>query len=152
MVKQFFDTNVLLYQFDDSAPHKRQAARDRIAAALTSGNFVISTQVMMEFYANVTRKFSHAMSALNAQRLLEAWSDNHLVVTLTPRMIVDAASLRERHRLSWWDATIVVAAQRAGAGILVTEDMQHGRSYDDLRVENPFLAGADEPPPRYPAK
>ena len=152
MVKQFFDTNVLLYQFDDSAPAKKQRAYERVNAALTQRSFVISTQVMMEFYANATAKFKRAIAVERAQRLLLGWADNNLVVTLTPQMIVDAASVRERHNISWWDANIVVAAQRAGADVLVTEDMQHGRMFDDLRVENPFLSDLHEPRTRYSAR
>jgi predicted nucleic acid-binding protein len=152
MVKQFFDTNILLYQFDDSAAHKRQVARERVANALADAAFVISTQVMMEFYSNITRKFARALTTLSAQRLLLSWSDNNLVVVLTPQMIVDAASLRERFALSWWDANIVVAAQRSGAEVMVTEDMQHGQVFDAVRVENPFLSGVHEPRTHYPGK
>ena len=151
-MKTFFDTNVLLYQFDDSAPAKQQCAYERINAALTERSFVISTQVMMEFYAHATGKFKRVIAVERAQRLLLGWTDNNLVVTLTAQMIVDAASLRERFQLSWWDANIVVAAQRAGARLLVTEDMQHGQMFDDLRVENPFLSGVHEPPTRYSAR
>ena len=152
MVKQFFDTNVLLYQFDDSAPAKKLRALERVTAALKERCFVISTQVMMEFYANATAKFKRAIAVERAQRLLLSWSENNLVVTLTPQMVVDAASLRERFNLSWWDANIVVAAQRAGADILLTEDMQHGQMFDALRVENPFLSGVHERRARYPAR
>jgi predicted nucleic acid-binding protein len=40
--------------------------------------------------------------------------------------------------LSWWDAMIVASAQEAGAVRLLTEDMQEGRRFGDLIVENPF--------------
>ena len=151
-MKQFFDTNVLLYQYDGSALLKRQRARERVASALLDGDFVISTQVMMEFYFNVTKKFASEIAAEDAQQLLHGWAGDNLVVTLTPQMIVDAASVRKRHQLSWWDATIVVAAQRSGAEVLLTEDMQHDRMIDKLRVENPFLSGVHEPRTRYPGK
>lgn len=151
-MKEFFDTNVLLYQYDGSAQSKRGVARARVIEALRANNFVISTQVMMEFYFNVTRKFATQIAAADAQALLHQWATDNLVVTLTPQMIVDAASVRERFQLSWWDANIVVAAQRAGAQILVTEDLQHGFLFDKLRVENPFVAAVNEPPSPYPAR
>lgn len=151
-MKQFFDTNVLLYQYDGSALQKRQRARERVANALLDGQFVISTQVMMEFYFNVTKKFASEIAAEDAQQLLRCWAGDNLVVTLTPQMIVDAASVRERHQLSWWDANIVVAAQRSGAAVLVTEDMQHGRMLDQLRVDNPFLSHVHESHPHYSSR
>jgi predicted nucleic acid-binding protein len=45
--------------------------------------------------------------------------------------------------VSFWDALIVEAARRAGARRLLTEDLQHGRRFGQVRVENPFRpAGA----------
>ncbi|HZP67201.1 MAG TPA: PIN domain-containing protein [Rudaea sp.] len=146
-MKQFFDTNVLLYQYDGAHPAKRARARERVVEAIRDQQFVISTQVMMEFYINVTKKFADAIVPADAQLLLQSWAGGGLVIALTPEMIVDAATLQERHGVSWWDANIVVAAQRAEAEVLVTEDMQHGRHFDALRVENPFLSGVNERKP-----
>lgn len=39
----------------------------------------------------------------------------------------------------FWDALIVEAALAAGADTLLTEDLQHGREIEGLRVHNPFL-------------
>ena len=44
-----------------------------------------------------------------------------------------------RHHLSIWDAMVIEAAQRSGAEILYTEDLQHGQRFDTLTVINPFL-------------
>jgi len=37
-----------------------------------------------------------------------------------------------------WDALIVESAIAGGAARLYSEDFQHGRAFEDLRVENPF--------------
>ncbi len=52
--------------------------------------------------------------------------------------LVEASELEERHRLSFWDALIVVAARRSGAHALLTEDLQESRRFDGLLVVNPF--------------
>jgi predicted nucleic acid-binding protein len=39
-----------------------------------------------------------------------------------------------------WDALIVQAALSGGADVLYSEDLQHGRRFGELRIENPFLA------------
>jgi len=39
----------------------------------------------------------------------------------------------------FWDALILEAALRGGADSLLTEELQHGRVIDGIRVENPFL-------------
>ena len=46
----------------------------------------------------------------------------------------------ERHRLSYWDAAILEAARALGCEVVLSEDLTHGRSYDGVRVENPFRA------------
>ena len=58
---------------------------------------------------------------------------------LTQDLHVAARVLAETCKLSFYDALIVAAAQEAGCEVLYSEDLQHGRSFGTLRVENPFL-------------
>ncbi|MEV0086300.1 hypothetical protein [Saccharopolyspora sp. NPDC050642] len=53
-------------------------------------------------------------------------------------MIVLAGKLEEDHTIAFYDALIVEAALRSGATKLLTEDMQHGRHFGNLVIENPF--------------
>jgi predicted nucleic acid-binding protein len=61
-----------------------------------------------------------------------------------PLMVIDYAAIRaavglaDQAKLSFWDALVVVAAARAGATILYTEDMNHGQEILGVRVTNPF--------------
>jgi len=41
-------------------------------------------------------------------------------------------------QLTYWDALILAAAQRAGARYLLSEDFQPNRRYDEVQVLNPF--------------
>ena len=52
--------------------------------------------------------------------------------------ILKAVNLEERYRLSFWDALIVVAAQKGGASILYSEDFNTGQKFDGVSIENPF--------------
>jgi predicted nucleic acid-binding protein len=62
-----------------------------------------------------------------------------------PLMMVDYAAIRsavrlaDQARLSFWDALVVVAAARAGAAVLYTEDMNNGQEVLGVRITNPFL-------------
>jgi len=47
--------------------------------------------------------------------------------------------LTERHGLSWYDALIVAAALEGQCEVLYSEDLQHGRRFGDLQIQNPFL-------------
>ena len=53
-------------------------------------------------------------------------------------LVLRGVSLSREHGLSLWDALIVEAARAAGCARLLTEDLQHGRRFGAVRVENPF--------------
>ncbi|MHB0981733.1 MAG: PIN domain-containing protein, partial [Thermoleophilia bacterium] len=59
---------------------------------------------------------------------------------VTPDVVLGAARLHRSDSVSFWDALIVQAALSGGADILYSEDLQHGRRFGGLRIENPFLA------------
>jgi predicted nucleic acid-binding protein len=48
--------------------------------------------------------------------------------------------------LSFWDALVVSAANRAGCAYLLTEDLEDGSEFEGTRVVNPFLHSAAELP------
>jgi predicted nucleic acid-binding protein len=43
-----------------------------------------------------------------------------------------------RHRIAFWDALIVEAALSRGCTTLLSEDLQDGRRFGALVIENPF--------------
>lgn len=58
---------------------------------------------------------------------------------ITLDLNVAARALADTSNLSFYEALIVAAAQEAGCDVLYSEDLQHGRVFGALRVENPFL-------------
>jgi predicted nucleic acid-binding protein len=100
---------------------------------------VLSTQVLSEFYAVVTRKFDPPISRRTARGLVDIYSA-WPVIQVDPPLIIAASALEEQHSLSFWDALILEAARRSGADRVVSEDLQHGRRIAGLLLENPFRA------------
>ena len=49
-------------------------------------------------------------------------------------------TLARKQRLSVWDALIVESARARGCRRLLSEDLQHGREFGSVRIENPFRA------------
>jgi predicted nucleic acid-binding protein len=137
-VKTFIDTNVLVYAHDIDAGDRHTAARQLVAELWDSRRGALSTQVLQEFYAVVTRKFKPPMLLSKARAIVAAYAEWCDVAT-EPQPIVAASRLQEEHTLSFWDASIVEAAIRAGAERLVSEDLQHGRRFGALTIENPFV-------------
>lgn len=135
----FVDTNVLVYAHDSSDRRRHPIAAALVDDLWRARDGVLSTQVLTEFYAVVTRKFDPPMPRREARGLIDiyaAWP----VVQVDPPLIVAASALEEKHSLSFWDALIIEAAQRAGADRLVSEDLQTGRRIAGLVIDNPFLA------------
>jgi predicted nucleic acid-binding protein len=54
-------------------------------------------------------------------------------------LFLEALRLRTSNQLGWYDALIVAAAIQGGCEILYSEDLQHGRRFGDLMIQNPFL-------------
>ena len=135
----FVDTNVIVYRFDTRDPRKQSRAADWFTFLWDRRSGRVSFQILQESYAVLTRKLKPAMGVADAQRIvrgLAAWPP----VTLDLGILERAWLLQERHALSWWDALIVAAAQRSNCKVLLTEDLQHGQAFDDVRVVDPFAA------------
>jgi predicted nucleic acid-binding protein len=133
-VSAFFDTNILVYA--QQAGGKADRAR-----ALLVGGGKLSVQVLNEFTAVSRRKQGKEWREIDeAISDLLALVDPPLALTLD--LHAAARVLAEEHRLSFYDALIVISAIEAGCNVLYSEDMQHGRSIDGLGIVNPFLERA----------
>lgn len=135
--RTFFDTNVLVYLFDADSPVKQARARQLFEQRTRSGLIVLSLQVLQEFYVTVTRKLARPLPGEEALAALEQLSALPLV-TIDGGLIVRAAQLHQNASLSFWDALIVQAALEGHCKTLLSEDMQHGRRFGGLEVQNPF--------------
>lgn len=134
-MRRFLDTNVLLYADDLDAGEKRRTARAVLRDALTSGEGVVSTPVLQEFFVNSTRKLG--VDPVEARRKVELLARMDLVRIDLP-MILAAIDLGRLHSVSFWDALVLQAASVAGCRVLLTEDLQHGQVLAGVRIENPF--------------
>lgn len=131
----FVDTNVLIYLFDNDSPHKQTRAQALMDEE--KDGIVLSTQVLGEFYVNVTRKLEEPLTPEVAAQTLEDLSEFE-VRSVTGELVLAAARRSRSSLLSYWDSLIVETARSAGAEILYTEDLQDGQKIDGLRIVNPF--------------
>jgi predicted nucleic acid-binding protein len=132
----FVDTNILIYAHDSNEGMKHDIARQLVRRLWQDGTGVLSTQVLQEFYAVVTRK-PLCMSKADARERMADYSQ-WCSVNTDPQLLVSASMLQQNHSISWWDALIIEAAMRSGATTLLSEDMQHGRKFGLMTVVNPF--------------
>lgn len=139
--RAFFDTNVLVYLFDEGSPDKQLRARKLFNEHARTGRIVISPQVLQEFYVTVTRKLARPVvreDALTTVAHLAAYP----VVPVDSATVLRAIRLHQSASLSFWDALIIQAALEGNCTRVFSEDLQNQRRFGDLTIENPFAAGA----------
>jgi predicted nucleic acid-binding protein len=136
----FVDTNVIVYRFDTTEAEKHQAAEAWLDRLWESRSGRLSTQVLHEIYATLTRKLVIPVAdARTIVRSLHAWDP----VRIDDGILEGAWGLEDRFSLSFWDALIVAAARFSEATYLLTEDLQHGQDFDGLQVVSPFVAAPE---------
>ncbi len=135
----FLDTNVLLCFVDETEPAKKERAAEIVDRDLRSGNIVLSTQVLQEFYSNATRKLQKPLSSEVAEETVREFTRSAQVVQVDIAVILAAVARTGTMSISFWDALIVEAALKGRAERLLTEDLQDGQVVDGLRIENPFI-------------
>jgi predicted nucleic acid-binding protein len=95
--------------------------------------------VLQEFYVAATRKLAVPLPMADAEEAVRALADLS-IVPVDSSLILSAIDRSRSMQVSFWDALIIEAALSVGATCLLTEDLQHGRQIDGLRITNPFLS------------
>jgi predicted nucleic acid-binding protein len=135
--KVFVDTNVLTYLFDDAEPEKQKLAGERLRSEQRQRELVVSTQVLQELYASLTKGPQPIASAAVAERAVQHAAGLSVVQVDVP-LVLQAITRSREQSLSFWDALIVGAALGAGCSVLLSEDLNDGQLFEKLRVTNPF--------------
>lgn len=134
MPNAFVDSNLLIYAADESRPiaRKTNIARE----VLRQRELWISVQVLNEFTVNARKKLK-----LSPEEW-QLWLDRLLLFSITPlttETFLTALAIHARYQLSHWDSLIIASARETACGIVYSEDMNHGQTYDGVQVINPFL-------------
>lgn len=134
-VRSFFDTNILIYADDKAEPEKQRRALTLLTEHRRAGTGVVSLQILQEYFVTVTRKLG--LEAGLARRKVELLSEFDVMVPDIPDVLA-AIDLHRLHQVSFWDALVLRSAQQAGCRVLLSENFQHHRDVDGLRIVNPF--------------
>jgi len=134
--RSFFDTNILVYADDKAAPAKQRRAIELVALHRRAGTGVLSLQVLQEYFVTVTRKLR--VDAQIARRKVELLAEFDVVAP----DLDDILAAIDLHRLlgfSFWDALVLRTAKEAACTVLLSEDLQPGRTIDGVQIVNPFV-------------
>jgi predicted nucleic acid-binding protein len=138
-VKSFLDTNVIVYAFDQSFPEKAKIARRLVTDGAADKQAIISYQVVQEFINVALRGFRLAIVRSDLESFVLTALFPMMAISSSPALVIEALRLHGDNQLSWYDALIVAEALQGGCKVLYSEDMQHGRRFGDLVIQNPFL-------------
>ena len=141
-VDPFIDTNIWVYAHTEEP---RDLRGPRAKALVEDGRrFVISTQVLSEYYAAMLK---NGATDLLIQQNLESMMARCEVRLIDLSVIRLAHRLKIRYGFSYWDSLLIGSALDAGSTILYSEDLQHGQHIEDrLHIVNPLLP--QDPPGR----
>lgn len=144
MTLVFVDTNVLIYAEDGAEADKQQRALDWIERLWRARSGRLSTQVLNEFYVNVTRKLRPAMPQGDARARVRRYAAGWNPWQIDHATVETAWAMEARHGLQYWDCLVLAAAQHSGCTLVLSEDMQHEGRYGAVQVINPFISSIDD--------
>lgn len=135
--RMFVDTNILVYAYDLSAGNKHDKAREIIKNLWSTGDGLISTQVAQEFFVTVTRKIAKPLGLRQAKEIVKdllQWK----TIIVDGSLIVDAITIQEKYRYSFWDSLIIASAIEGGAATIISEDLSDKQKIGNVTISNPF--------------
>ena len=144
MTLVFVDTKALISAEDGAEADKQHSALDWIERLWRARSGRLSTQVLNEFYVNVTRKLKPAMPQGDARARVRRYAAGWNPWQIDHATVETAWAMEARHGLQYWDCLVLAAAQHSGCTLVLSEDMQHEGRYGAVQVINPFLASIDE--------
>lgn len=136
--KIFLDTNILVYQFDRSAPIKQRRAEEIIKQCILEESAVISSQVVQEFMNVSLKKFETPLSAEDLGAVLDNILEPFCAHFPTFEFYKRTLKLHALNSISFYDALIIQAAIDLDCKLLYSEDLQDGRQFGPLTLKNPF--------------
>ena len=135
-VDLFIDTNILVYAHDLSAGGRHKKALQLIQDLWKRRERpLLSIQVLQELHVTMVRKGVDADASREVVANYLQWR----VIENSKAVFRKALENQAKWQLSFWDASILSAAQQGGAAILWSEDFNLGQVYEGVKVVNPLL-------------
>lgn len=135
MLRIALDTNVMAYAEGVGDAKRCKLARD-LVARLPGQWMVVPTQTLGELHRVLTGKAGR--SAVEAKAAILSWSDAYDVADSTFEAMRAALDLAADHKMPTWDALILSVAADQQCRLLLSEDFQHGFTWNGVTVVNPF--------------
>jgi predicted nucleic acid-binding protein len=93
---------------------------------------------LSEFFSVVTRKLTAPLTIEQAAERMANFLRLLTVVPLTELIVLEAIRGVREHQLSLWDAQIWATAKLNQIPVILSEDLQHNRVLEGIRVVDSF--------------
>jgi predicted nucleic acid-binding protein len=133
-----FDTNILIYASERNEPKGRDIKALGLMAQVAPLQAILPLQVIGEFINACRKKKIASISDASVRAAL--WMELYNTPSSMPSDYIEAASFSTTFGLQYFDGLIVAVARRAGATLLLSEDMHDGLEVEGLTIVNPFTA------------
>ena len=137
--RYFLDTNIFVYSLDPVDPRKARIAEELVTRGVGSRLGVISYQVVQEFMNVSLRQFKATMTVTELELYFFKVLLPMMTIPSSSGLFLEALRLQRANQIAWYDSLIVAAAFQGGCKVLYSEDLQHGRRFGDLVIQNPFV-------------
>ena len=137
--KYYLDTNIFVYSLDPVDPRKARIAEELVTRGVGSRMGVISYQVVQEFMNVSLRQFKATMTVAELELYFFKVLLPMMTIPSSSGLFLEGLRLQAAGQIAWYDSLVVAAAIQGGCEVLYSEDMQHGRRFGDLVIQNPFL-------------
>lgn len=134
------DTNILAYAEGLGDEARCTSARDWVGRVARAGG-VVPSQVLGELQRVLVVKARR--SRADARTAVLSWADAFEVADSGWQALQSALDLCADHQLAIWDALILATAAEHRCRLLLSEDFQHGFTWQGVTVVNPFQTPAD---------
>lgn len=133
------DSNILIYAYDIDEAVKQEKAKEFIKNNLIGENFVLSTQILAEFYLNVTEKIQKPIPAWQAREIILNFSIAVKVINYSAETILKASEIMAMHKIHFWDALIAATMKENQIETIFTENTKDFKKIPEITAINPLI-------------
>ena len=132
---KFIDTNVWVYALTEQDHAKKKIAAELISKTYLEDTICVNAQVLKEFANFAFKRTKKSADEINA--MLKKMS-SYSFVPDTKELVMQAAALKERYAVGFYDSLMLSAANKAKCDVIYTEDLNSGQKYGAVTAINPF--------------
>ena len=137
MPSAFLDSNIILYAALPPARHPQKSA---VALdLLKTTDFGVSGQTLAEVYNVLSRQPSSVIGLAEIELWILSLAERPLA-PVDATIVRNGIALSRRHKINYFDAALIAAAEVLGAETFFSEDLNDGQVVGSVKIMNPFPA------------